>query len=249
MPASTPTIIATSIGFDTGVGGDSDWVAGPAYRYAADLTSNPQSPRICIIATADGDNPAELTSLYSAFGRMGMVVSHLALYPMPNFADISDHLLRQDIIWVSGGSTPNLLAIWRLHRVDQALRRCWESGVVLMGCSAGSVCWHVGGTTDGFGLPLQPVLDGMGFLPYSNSPHYDSEPERRPTFQRLVGSGELPGGYATDNGVGLVFRGTELAEVIADVAGRNAYEVTATDGGGVREVVITPRLLAPLVTV
>lgn len=244
MPATAPTIIATSIGFDSGVGGPNDWLAGPAYRYAADLTSNPKAPRLCIIATAGGDNPTELTSLYSAFGRMGMVVTHLSLYTSPNFADISAHLLSQDIIWVSGGSTPNLLAVWRLHRVDEALRQCWQRGVVLMGCSAGSVCWHVGGTTDGFGLPLRQVLDGLAFLPYSNSPHYDSEPERRPAFQRLIGDQTLPAGYATDNGVGLVFRGAELAEVITEVAGRNAYEVTRNGAGEVSEVVITPRLLS-----
>jgi peptidase E len=248
MPASAPTIIATSIGFDSGVGGQNDWVAGPAYRYAADLTSNPASPRLCIIATAGGDNPQELVSLYSAFGRLGMVVSHLGLFSQPNYADVSAHLLSQDIIWVSGGSTPNLLAVWRVHGLEQILRRCWESGVVLMGCSAGSVCWHVGGTTDGLGLPLRPVLDGLAFLPYSNSPHYDGEPERRPAFHKLIGSKTLPDGYATDNGVGLVFRGTELAEAITEVAGANAYRVEWAGAGAVSEVAITPRLIKPLVT-
>ncbi|HEY6539080.1 MAG TPA: peptidase E [Candidatus Dormibacteraeota bacterium] len=245
MPASGPTIIATSIGFEAGVAGPEDWWGGPAYRYAASLTSHPEAPRLCIIATAGGDNAAELTSLYSAFGRLGMVVSHLALYPMPNVADIAGHLLAQDIIWVAGGSTPNLLALWGIHGLPPILRSCWEAGVVLMGCSAGSVCWHVGGTTDGFGHPLRPVTNALALLPYSNCPHYDSEPERRPTYQRLVGSKALPSGFATDDGVGLVFRGTELSEAVADRKGKNAYRVSWSAPGEVTEEVIVPRLLIP----
>ncbi len=245
MPASEPTIIATSIGFGEGTGVADDWTAGPAYQLAASLSGSRGPSNVCLIATATGDNPATLTSLYSAFGRIGMVVSHLSLFTKPNLADIRSHLLRQDIIWVSGGSTPNLLALWRVHGLDQILRECWEAGVVLMGCSAGSLCWHIGGTTDGFGAPVRAVTDALGFLPYSNSPHYDVEPERRPTFQRLIGSKVLPDGYATDDGVGLVFRGISLSEAVTEVPGKNAYRVTWAGPGEVREEIITPRLLGP----
>ncbi|MGH7641861.1 MAG: Type 1 glutamine amidotransferase-like domain-containing protein [Candidatus Dormibacteria bacterium] len=243
MPASQPTIIATSIGIGPGSRGEDDWVAGPSYQLAAELSGRAEASRICLIATAAGDNPATLTNLYSAFGRRGMVVSHLALFPSPNIADLRAHLLGQDIIWVSGGSTPNLLALWRLHGLDLIMRECWEAGVVLMGCSAGSVCWHLGGTTDGFGLPLRPVTDGLGFLPYSNSPHYDAEPERRPKFQELIGSKALPDGYATDDGVGLIFRGTEFSEAISELPDKNAFKVSWSAPGEVTEEPITPRLL------
>jgi peptidase E len=117
--------------------------------------------------------------VHNAFSKLGMVSSHLTLFPMPNVPDMRAHLLAQDVIWVSGGSTANLLALWRLHGLDVILRECWESGVVLKGVSAGSLCWHVGGTTDSFG-PTLSRHQRPGFLPYSNSPHHDAEPSGAP---------------------------------------------------------------------
>ena len=118
--------------------------------------------------------------------------SHLQLFTMPNVEDVREHLLGQDVIWVSGGSVAGLLAMWRLHGVDAVMREAWEAGVVLTGVSAGSLCWHVGGTTDSFGPELRPVDNGLALLPFSNGVHYDSEPERRPLFQSLVADGTLP---------------------------------------------------------
>ena len=126
---------------------------------------------------------------------------------------------------MGGGSTANLLALWRLHGLDVILRECWEAGVVLKGVSAGSLCWHVGGTTDSFGPDLRPVTDGLGFLPYSNSPHHDAEEQRRPLVHRLIAEGTLPDGYATENGTGLVFFGTELQEAFTEEDGKVAYSL------------------------
>lgn len=172
-----------------------------------------------------------------------MFTSHLAVYEMPNYADYRAHLLAQDVIWVCGGSTANLLALWRVHHLDEILRECWEAGVVLTGVSAGSLCWHLGGTTDSFGLELRPITDGLGFLPYSNCPHYDGEEQRRPLYQKLVGDGTLPAGYATDNGVGLHYVGTELVDVLReydspDVA---AYRVEPDGNGAAKETRLEAR--------
>ena len=95
-----------------------------------------------------------------------------------------------------------LLAMWRLHGLDEALRAAWQAGVVLTGVCAGSICWHVGGTTDSFGPDLRPVTNGLALLPFANGVHYDSEEQRRPLFQSLIADGTLPAGYATDDGVG-----------------------------------------------
>jgi peptidase E len=146
------------------------------------------------------------------------------------------------VVWVGGGSVANLLAVWRLHELDRPLREAWQAGVVLAGVSAGSVCWHVGGTTDSFGPDLRPVTDGLGFVPFSAGVHYDSEPQRRPLFQELIGSGGLPAGYATDDGVGIVYRGTEYAEAVSEERGKGAYLVTR-EGNQAREERIEPRLL------
>jgi peptidase E len=243
MTAAQPTIIATSIGFGRSADYPEAPVAGPAYLHAARLARAGPRPRLCVIATAVGDAAAHLAAYYSAFSRLDMQVSHLALFPMPNVADLAGHLGSQDIIWVAGGSTANLLALWRLHGLDTILADCWAAGVVLMGVSAGSICWHAGGTTDSFGLELRPVTNGLGFLPYSNSPHYDSEDQRRPLTQRLIADGTLPDGYATDNGAGLVFYGTELHEAITQERGKLAYRVSREPDGTVTETPLPTRLL------
>jgi peptidase E len=242
MPASQPTILATSIGFQPDGPDLWNFRPGPAYSLATQLAGAGRHPRLCIIGTAVGDNPMWLTAMHHAFSKLEMVVSHLDLFPMPNVDDMADHLSKQDVVWVSGGSTANLLALWRLHGLDTILREVWQAGVVLMGVSAGSVCWHVGGTTDAFGLPLQPLTDARGFLPYSNSPHHDTEPERRPLIHQLVASGTLPDGYAADNGAGLVYRGTELYEAITEKPGALAYEIKR-HGDTARETPIPTRSL------
>jgi peptidase E len=180
--------------------------------------------------------------MYYAFSKLDMLVSRLSLFPMPNVEEVRAHLMSRDVIWVSGGSTANLLALWRLHGLDTILSECWQAGVVLMGLSAGSVCWHLGGTTNSFGLPLRPITNGLGFLPYSNSPHHDAEPQCRPTIHRLIADGTLPDGYATDNGAGLIYHGTELHEAITEREGARAYQLRLR-GGSVEETALPTRLL------
>jgi peptidase E len=225
VPAAHPTIVATSIGFQPDGPDVMNVRPGPAYSLAARQAGAGRHPRLCIVATALGENPAWLAALHHAFSKLDMVVSHLNLFPMPNFDDVEGHLADQDVVWVGGGSTANLLALWRLHGLDEIMRRVWQAGVVLMGVSAGSICWHLGGTTDSFGLPLQPITDALGFLPYSNSPHHDAEPQRRPLIHQLIADGTLPPGYATDNGAGLVYRGTDLHEAITEKPGALAYQI------------------------
>jgi peptidase E len=162
---------------------------------------------------------------------------------MPNVEDITAHLLDQDVVWVGGGSVAGLLAMWRLHGVDEAMRTAWRSGVVLTGVSAGSLCWHVGGTTDSFGPDLRPVTNGLAFVPYSNGVHYDTEEQRRPLYHKLVADEILPPGYATDNGVGIVYRDTEFVEAVSESDEKAAYYVERGPDGGAVETRIDPRRL------
>jgi peptidase E len=195
------------------------------------------------LGTATGDDQARVAGFYGAFAGRDVTASHLSLFPMPTVADIGAHLLAQDVVWVGGGSVANLLAVWRAHGLDVAFRAAWQAGVVLAGVSAGSICWHAGGTTDSFGPDLRPVTDGLGFLPFSNGVHHDSEAQRRPTYHRLVADGTLPAGFATDDGAGLVYRGTELVEAVADRPGAAAYRVEPGDDGTAVETPIRPRRL------
>lgn len=199
MPADVPTILATSGGLRAGRRTRYEFTA--LSEYAVELSGvSGRPPRVCFVATAAGDDPAVRHHLCEAARARGWQPAELALFPMPNVADIGALLLEQDVVWVMGGSVAGLLAMWRLHGVDAAMRAAWAAGVVLTGVSAGSICWHTGGTTDSFGPDLRPVTDGLGFLPYSNGVHHDSEAQRRPLLRRLIADGTLPPGYATDDG-------------------------------------------------
>jgi peptidase E len=241
MPATVPTILATSGGFRRG--SRTYFEFAPLIHHAVELSGvEGRAPRICHIGTAGGDQQY-FNALFTEAGQAaGMTVTHLNLFPMPSVADPAELLLGQDVVWVGGGSVANLLAVWRLHGLDEVLREVWQAGVVLAGVSAGSVCWHIGGTTDSFGPDLRPVTNGLGFLPFSAGVHYDSEAQRRPLFQQLIGSGVLPAGYATDNGVGIVCQGTEFTEAVTEVRGKGAYRVTG-ENGQAKEERIEPRVL------
>jgi peptidase E len=228
MPADAPTILATSGGFREGR--RTRYELSELSEYAIDLAGvTGRAPRLCFVATALGDNPLVLHRLIDAAQSRGLFASHLTLFPMPNVNDITAHLLDHDVVWVFGGSVAGLLAMWRLHGVDAAMRTAWQAGVVLTGISAGSICWHVGGTTDSFGPDLRPVTDGLALVPFSNGVHYDSEPQRRPLFQRLIADGTLPPGYATDDGAGVLYRGTEFVEAVTERDGAATYFVDATE--------------------
>jgi peptidase E len=175
-----------------------------------------ERPRVCLVMTASGDDASYLARSYAALGALGCDVDHLALFTMPN-RDPEEVLGRSDLVWVGGGSVANLLALWKLHGVDTAMRAAWERGTILAGVSAGSICWHVGGPTDSFGPTLRVVTDGLALLPYGNGVHYDSEEQRRPLLQRVVGDGLLPTSYATDDRIGILYEGDEAVRVIADV--------------------------------
>jgi peptidase E len=241
MPADQPTILATSGGIGEGRRTRFSYTA--LTDFAVDLSGvTGRSPRMCLLATAMGDDKAVLHYLTEAAQDRGFAAPHLSLFPMPNVDDVTAHLLGQDVVWVFGGSVAGLLAMWRLHGVDTALHTAWQAGVVLTGTSAGSICWHVGGTTDSFGPQLRAVTDGLGFVPYANGVHYDSEDQRRPLLHRLVGEATLPAAYATDDGAGVLYRGTEFVEAVAEKADAAVYFVEAVDGEAVETRLDTRRL-------
>jgi peptidase E len=199
---------------------------GPLIEHALALTGK-DDPKVCALYTATGDDVARIAQWYACWAQYGrgVTASHVAVMPMPSVDDLRAHLLSQDAVYVGGGSVAGLMVLWRLHGLDAVFREAWEAGVVLFGVSAGSLCWHSGGTTDSFGPELRPWTDGLGLIAGSNCPHYDSEERRRPLYQRLVREGALAPGYAADDGVGLHYVGTELKEVVADREGAAAWRV------------------------
>lgn len=217
------------------------WIRGGLIDYALEL-SGAERPRICCVGTAGGDTEYGALWFRRMFDdRPEVTASHLALFPMPSVPDPRAHLLGQDVIWVSGGSVVNLLAVWRAHGLDEVMREAWEAGVVLAGVSAGSICWHAGGTTDSYGPRLRAVVNGLALLPYGNGVHYNSEQERRPLLHRLVADETLPESYATDDGAGLHYIGTELVESVAERPNARAYHLIRGADGRVKESRLQPR--------
>ncbi|WP_299952168.1 peptidase E [uncultured Modestobacter sp.] len=201
--------------------------------------------RLCYVPTAVGDDPAAVSAYQRVFGgRDDVVLSVLTLFPQPSVPDVRSHLLTQDVVLVEGGSVVNLMAVWRAHGLPDALRECWDAGVLLAGPSAGSLCWHAGGPTDAWSARLAPFTEGLGLLPHSNAVHDDSaEQPRRAAYRRMVAAGELPGGLATEDGVGLHYLGTELVEAVTVRPGARAWRVDPDGAGGVLERPITPRAI------
>ena len=198
-------------------------------------------PRICFLPTAGGDSETDATKFYRAFTQRDCHPSDLALFQR-TVADLRSFLLEQDVIYVGGGNTANMLAVWRVHGVDAILREAWEAGIVLAGVSAGAICWFEAAVTDAFGTPPRGLRDGLGLLPGSACPHYNSQDQRRPVYQELV-LGGFPSGYAADDGVGLHFVGRELAEVVSEAEGRSAYTVKL-EGATIVERPLMPRSLS-----
>ena len=186
-------------------------------------------PRVCFIGTASGDADGYALKYFEAFSRRQCVATRLVLFRRPDRPP-ADVLAEQDVIYVGGGSTANMLAVWRLHGIDVLLRQAWERGAVLGGLSAGAICWFQAGVTDSFGAELSPLHEGLGILSGSFCPHYDSEPRRRPAFHSLVADRRLPGGYAADDGAALHFAGSELVEVVSSRRSASAYRVDEQDG-------------------
>jgi dipeptidase E len=188
-------------------------------------------PRVCFVATASGDSPTYVTNFYRAFAPRDCRPSDIALFER-RIGDLRAHVLAQDIVYVGGGNTANMLAIWRVHGLDRVLVEAWHAGVVLCGISAGMNCWFRESVTESFDLDeLAALKDGLGLIPASACPHFDGEEQRRPTYRRLVASGVLQDGWAADEGAALVFDGETLEEVVTSRPGVAAHRVERTAEG------------------
>lgn len=211
--------------------------------YVLALTGLPR-PRVCFIGTASGDAASYVEKFHLAFrGRADTTVLSLFgadLEPaIP--VDQLDLVLEQDVVYVGGGSTANLLAVWRLHGLDVVLEKAAARGTVLAGISAGMNCWYEGSSTDSFG-PLAPMADGLGLLPGSACPHYLGEADRRSAYLDMVACGELSDGYAVDDGVALLWRDGELVEAVSERPDGQAFRV-ARNGTSAVETPLDVRFL------
>lgn len=193
-----------------------DWLLGHVHA---------SRPKVCFVPTASGDAPAYVEQFLTAFRARACEPDVLPLFRRElDDAALRAFLLSQDVVYVGGGNTANLLAVWRAHGVDRLLREAYDRGTLLCGISAGANCWAEGSHTDSFG-PLTFLPDGLGLLPGSLCPHYDSEPGRRSSYRAAVASGSLPAGWALEDGVGALFTDGVLADAVTRRPQARLYRV------------------------
>lgn len=211
-------------------------------RYVLEQTNKPD-PAIAFLGTASGDSDLYIVNFYTAFRTLGCNPSHLSLFK-PHTADIESYLMEQDIIYVGGGNTRSMLALWREWELDIILRQALEAGIVLAGISAGAICWFRHGTTDSIPGKISP-LPCLGYLPYSCSPHYNGEAARRPAFHNFIQQGDIGAGYALDDSAAVHFIDGELFRVVRSQPAANAYWVEK-QGDSLTENLLEGHLLNPI---
>ncbi len=193
-------------------------------------------PKICFIGTASGDAEGYIERFYQFFKQYDCEPAHLSLFKPP-CRDLESFVLAQDIIYVGGGSTKNLMALWREWGLVDILKKAYDQGVLLCGISAGAICWFEMGVSDSYGGELEPVV-GTGILPGSHSPLYDEEEKRRPAYQVMIKEGTMMAGMAASDGTALHYVNGELHRIVSSRPEARAYKVTA-DG----ETMIKPHFL------
>lgn len=192
------------------------------------------NPKICFLPTASGDSEQYISRFYSFFNDQNCDPSHLSLFNPPS-RDLESFVLEKDILYVGGGNTKNLLALWKEWGLDSILRKAWEEGVILAGLSAGAICWFEQGVTDSYGDGLEPI-NCLGFLKGSNCPHYDGETERRPAYHKLMETNKLHSGIALDDGVAIHYKEKEIHKIVSSRLNAKAYSVSLEKGITEREL-------------
>jgi dipeptidase E len=210
-------------------------------RYVLSLAESDR-PKVSFVATASGDSDSYTERFYTSFRTLPCEPSHLSLFKI-NSSDLRAFVLSQDVIYVGGGSTRNLLVLWREWGLDAIFREAWTAGVVLAGLSAGSICWFEQGVTDSVEPMRLHALHCLGFLPGSNCPHYDGEPARRPSYHQLLREGRIQAGYAADDGAALHFNGQHLVRCVSSRPAARVYRVQPGPGG-IEETALEQTLLS-----
>src|SRR5271163_1482496 len=202
--------------------------------FALSLARRKRRPRVCFVGTASGDSDWYIRRFHEAFPPSRAAATHLTFFER-TVRDLKSFVMDQDVIYVGGGNSANMLAVWRLHGLDKALRAAWNAGVVMAGISAGAICWFEDGVTDSFGMPFRALDDGLGFVRGACCPHYDAEKERRPLLLRLIKRG-FPSTLALDDGAAAHFVGRRLEEVVSSRPKARAMRVELGNGAVVERL-------------
>ena len=194
---------------------------GVIEKYILDQ-SDKEKPNICFIPTATGDNEAYKVNYYSTFSKLNCSPVHLDFFKRT--PDLEELIKQQDVIFVGGGNTKSMLAVWKDWGLDLILKEAYERGVVMCGVSAGAICWFEEGVTDSWSEELK-VMDCLGFVKGACCPHYDEEPQRRPSLSKFLTEGVMQSCYAVDGGCALHIENEEVYKAVVFAKDKNAYLV------------------------
>jgi peptidase E len=199
----------------------------PLMKYFVELTRKP-NPKVCLLPTAMGDSSDSIVSWYDIMNQLECRPRHLRLFQPSKVDSFEDYLLDMDAIFVGGGNTLNMLAIWKEQGIDKVLQKALKKGIVLGGGSAGAICWFEQGCTDSRPGKLT-AMDGLGWLPGSACPHFDLE-KRRAAYPELILAGTLKDGLACDEGAGILFEDEKLVRAVSSLPKAKAWALKRQDG-------------------
>lgn len=186
--------------------------------------SQKNKPKVCFIGTASGDSENYINRFYDSFKTKNCIPNHLSLFKgiPPNIENL---ILSQNVIYVGGGNTRNLLVLWKEWELDKILLKAYKNGVILSGLSAGSICWFEEGLTDSIPQQLNK-LKCLGLLKGSNCPHFDGEKERQEIYRAKIFNKEMKSGFACDDGVALHFVNEKLFKTVSSRKNSSAYKIS-----------------------
>ena len=192
-------------------------------------------PKICFIPTATGDNEAYKVNFYSTFTKLNCEPTHLDFFKRT--PDLKKLILNQDVIFVGGGNTKSMLAVWKEWKLDKILKEAYRNGKVMSGVSAGAICWFQNGITDSWASELK-IMPCLNFVRGTCCPHYDEEPERKPTVKKLVLTKKIKNVFAVDGGAALHIKNEEKFNSVVFKKDIGSYEVSSKRGNLIDKIYI-----------
>jgi len=191
-------------------------------NYLLNLSDN-DNPKICFLPTATGDNDSYIVRYYSVFTRLNCKPTHIDFFKRT--IDINDHIMNQDIVFVGGGNTKSMLAVWSDWGMNKILKIAYEKGVIMSGVSAGAICWFTNGVTDSWDNELK-ILPCLDFINGTCCPHYDEEPSRIPYVEKILKEDKVSNCIAIEGGSAMHFIDGKPFKNICFNNKKNSYNVS-----------------------
>lgn len=199
-------------------------------KYIIELTGK-KTPKVCFLPTAWGDSHSLIAYWMNTVQRLDLkpLIQRTFITTEGQAEPFEDMLLNVDAIVVGGGNTLNMIAVWKAQGLDLILRKAYESGIVIAGGSAGSLCWFENGMTDSRPVKLTK-LEGLGWIKGSHCPHYDTEIKRKPLYHEMILKGEISPGYACDDLAGIYFENEKFKRAVSTDAKSKSYYIDVVNG-------------------